>query len=112
MAPPTDAEIAPDLTASYNSPLHVVEGSELLLDPFPSECLTGGYVTVLRVTTELAPVLRGYDRQFLGAVSSSEGLLWDGDEVVVGAEEAGGGGYSAAGVAGDPSYVLIERCHG
>ena len=112
VAPATDVDIAADLTVSYNSPLLVVEGSELVFDPFPSECLTGGYVAVLRVTGELAPVLRGYDRQFLEVVSSSEGLLQDGDEVVVPAEEAGGGGFSAAGVAGDPSYVLIERCNG
>lgn len=112
VASATDVEVAPDLTPAGDPPLLVVEGSALISEPFPAQCLTGGYVAVLRVTGELAPVLRRYDEQFLDVISSSEGLVVDGDEAVVAAAEAGGGEYSAVAVAGDPSYVLIERCNG
>lgn len=112
-APATDDELAPDLApATDDPPLRVVEGSELVTDPLPSDCITGGYVAILRVTGELLPVIRGYLEQFLGTTAfTSEGLVGDADQPRVVASAAGGGTLIAVGVAGDPSYILIERCN-
>ncbi|MDT0275745.1 hypothetical protein [Blastococcus goldschmidtiae] len=113
VASPTDDELAPDLAPSTDvPPLHIVEGSELVTDPLPSGCTTGGYVAVLEVTGELMPVMRGYLEQFTDTTGfTSEGLVGDDEEPRVIAEAAGGGSLNALGVAGDPSYVLIERCN-
>lgn len=113
VASATDDELARDLTPPEDDPpLRVVEGSELVSEPFPATCATGGYVAVLQVTGELLPVMRGYEEQFRATTAfTSEGLVGDTDEPRVFAEAAGGGDLIAVGVAGDPSYVLIERCN-
>jgi len=116
VASATDDEIATDLTPHEEPPVRLVEGSELLSEPFPATCITGGYVAVLHVTDELVPVMRGYLQQFTDAGFTVEGLAGEGlagddDQVSVYTSAAGGGGLSAIGVAGDPSYVLIERCN-
>ncbi len=112
-APATDDELAPDLTPETDDPpLRVVEGSALVTDPLPSGCVTGGYLAVLEVTGDLMPVMRGYLEQFTDTRAfTSEGLVGDEDEPAVSASAAGGGTLSARGLAGDPSYVLIERCN-
>ena len=113
VASATDDEVAPELTPETDDPaLRVVEGSALVGDPIPSACTTGGYVAVLEVTGELMPVMRGYLEQFTGTTAfTSEGLVGDEDEPRVEASAAGGGTLTALGVAGDPSYVLIDRCN-
>jgi hypothetical protein len=88
-----------------------VEGSALIAEPLPAECVTGGYVAVLQVSGELAPVLRGYREQFSSAGFGSEGLVGDEDEPRVDGYAAGGGSLTAVGVAGAPSHVLVERCN-
>jgi hypothetical protein len=107
----TADEIAPDLMPFGEPPVRLVEGSELISQPFPASCITGGLVAVLAVTDELLPVMRGYLEQFTDAGFTGEGLVADGDEVSVYTSQAGGGGLDAIGVAGDPSYVLLERCN-
>ena len=62
------------------------------------------------MTDELVPVLRGYLEQFTDAGFTGQ-LVRDDDEVSVYSGQAGGGGLDAIGVAGDPSYVLLERCN-
>lgn len=106
-------ELASDLAPPEDDPsLRVVEGSELVTDPLPSGCTTGGYLAVLEVTGELMPVMRGYLQQFTRTTAfTSEGLVGDEEEPRAFADAAGGGSLSASGVAGDPSYVLIERCN-
>jgi len=113
VAPATDVEVAPDLTPETDDPpVRVVDGSALIADPVPAECVTGGYVAVLQVTGELAPVLRGYQEQFTRAgFGSAEGLTGNDDVLRVSTSAAGGGSLSAVAVAGDPAHVLIERCN-
>ncbi|SDF83500.1 hypothetical protein SAMN05660662_3564 [Blastococcus aurantiacus] len=113
VASATDDQLASELTPSTDEPpLHVVEGSELVSVPIPATCITGGFVAVLQVTDELMPVMRGYLQQFTGMTAfTSEGLVGSDDEPRVWASAAGGGDLTAVGVAGDPSYVLIERCN-
>ncbi|MGY2127278.1 hypothetical protein [Blastococcus sp. SYSU DS0617] len=113
VASATDDELAPDLAPSTDlPPLRIVEGSELITDPLPSRCTTGGYLAVLEVTGELMPVMRGYLEQFTDTTGfTSEGLVGDEEEPRVLAGAAGGGLLNALGVAGDPSYVLVERCN-
>lgn len=113
VASATDEQLAPELTPfGDDPPLRVVEGSELISEPFPATCITGGYVAVLRVTDDLMPVMRGYEEQFTATQAfTTEGLAGDDDEPLVWASAAGGGTLSALGVAGDPSHVLIERCN-
>ena len=113
VAPATDVEVAPDLTPETDDPpIRVVEGSALISEPLPVECVTGGYVAVLRVTGELTPVLRGYQEQFTsGGFGSGEGLSGNDDELRVVTSAAGGGSLYAVAVPGDPSHVLIERCN-
>ncbi len=111
-APATDDEIAADLTPGEEPPVRLVEGSELLTTPFPATCITGGYIAVLQVIDDLMPVMRGLLEQFTGMPDfASEGLVGSEDEPRVWASAAGGGDLSASGVAGDPSYVLVERCN-
>lgn len=111
-APVTDEEVSPELTPSMDEPLLIVEGSTLMADPFPATCITGGYVAVLRVTGELMPVMRGYAEQFAAMRAfTTDGLSGDDQEPRVWASAAGGGDLGALGVAGDPSYILIERCN-
>jgi hypothetical protein len=113
VAAATDEQLAPELTPSTDDPpVHLVEGSVLLSTPFPATCITGGYVAVLQVSDELMPVLRGYEEQFTAMRAfTTEGLVGSEDDPRVYASAAGGGNLSAVGVAGDPSYVLIERCN-
>lgn len=111
VAPPTNDELAPDLAPSRDEPIRVVTGSELIMDPLPSSCSTGGYVAVLRVTDELMPVMRGYLEQFAASGFTSDGFIGNEDAPRVSAQEAGGGALTALGLAGDPSHVLIERCN-
>jgi hypothetical protein len=112
-APTTDVELAPDLTPfTDDPPVRIVEGSELVLDPFPATCITGGYVAVLRVTGDLLPVVRGYAEQFAATTAfTTEGVVGDAQQPRVWASAAGGGDLGAVGVAGDPSYLLVERCN-
>ena len=63
------------------------------------------------MTDELVPVMRGYLEQFTAAGFTGEDLVVDDDVVSVDTGAAGGGGLSALGVEGDPSYVLIQRCN-
>jgi hypothetical protein len=104
----TDVEIAPGLNPGSGRPgVHVVEGSEVVLGPVGQ---TGsGYLAVLQVTGELMPVMRGYEEQFTRARFNGAGLVGDDDELMLGTSTGGGGTLTAVGVAGDPSYVLIER---
>lgn len=109
----TDVEVAPELAVHEDDPpLRVVDGSELLFDPLPSECATGGWVAMLRVTGELLPVMRGYAEQ-IDAMRAfqGEGLVGEEQNPRVGASAAGGGDLGAVGVAGDPSHILISRCN-
>jgi hypothetical protein len=111
-APATDVEVAPGLTFEPETPVRVVEGSAPISEPLPPECATGGYVAVLQVTGELAPVLRGYEEQFTGAgFGSDEGLSGTDDVLRVSTSAAGGGTLSAVAVAGDPAFLLLERCN-
>ena len=114
VAPATGDQLAPDQKPRMDEPpLLVVEGSEPITDPLPSGCTTGGYVAVLQVTGELMPVMRGYLEQFTRRTAfTSEGVVGDEDEPRVFAEATGGGSLTALGVAGDPSYVLIDNCDG
>ena len=91
-----------DLAPPEDDPsLRVVEGSELVTDPLPSGCTTGGYLAVLEVTGELMPVMRGYLQQFTRTTAfTSEGLVGDEEEPRAFADAAGGGSLSASGVAG------------
>jgi hypothetical protein len=113
VSPATDDELAPELAVPEDDPpLRLVEGSEPVMDPLPATCATGGFLTVLQVTGELLPVMRGYAEQFTAVTAfESEGLVGSGDEPLVWASAAGGGDLGAIGVAGDPSYVLIDRCN-
>lgn len=111
VAAPTNDDLAPDLAPSGDEPLRVVTGSELIMDPLPSTCSTGGYVAVLRVTGELMPVMRGYLKQFTASGFTSDGFVGNEDEPRVSAGSAGGGTLTALGLAGDSSHVLIERCN-
>ncbi|MGY1754507.1 hypothetical protein [Blastococcus sp. SYSU D01042] len=113
VAPLTDAEIAPDLAVHEDRPpLRIVEGSELLFDPLPSECATGGWIALLRVTGDLLPVMRGYAEQIDAMRAfTTEGLVVDEEQAFVSASAAGGGDLGAVGVAGEPSYVLLSRCN-
>lgn len=108
----TDAEVAPGLAVYEDEPIHVVEGSELVFDPLPSTCATGGWVAMLRVTGQFLPVMRGYAEQFdaMRAFGPAE-LVGDDEEVSVSTSAAGGGDLGAVGLAGDPSYILIQRCN-
>ncbi|TKJ19739.1 hypothetical protein [Blastococcus sp. CCUG 61487] len=107
----TDVEIAPTLAVYEDEPIRVVEGSELVFDPLPSTCATGGWVAMLRVVGELLPVLRGYAEQFDAMRAFVPAELVGDDEVTVSTWAPGGGGLGAVGVAGDPAYVLIHRCN-
>jgi hypothetical protein len=108
----TDVEVAPDLAVPEDDPpIRLVEGSELLFEPLPSECATGGYLAMTEVTGDLAPVMRGYAEQFAEARFEGMGLVGDDDALFVGSSAAGGGTLTALGVAGDPAYVLLERCN-
>jgi hypothetical protein len=107
----TDVEVAPDLTPEFDDPVRVVEGSGLIAEPIPSECVTGGYIAVLQVTGDLLPVLRGYGDQFRAAGFGPERLVGEDDEPRIDAGTAGGGILTAVGMAGDPSHVLLERCN-
>ncbi len=109
----TDDELAPDLTPyDDDPPLRLVEGSELAAEPLPATCATGGYLAVLRVTDDLMPVMRAYAEQMAATQAfTTQGLVGDDDEPRVWASAAGGGDLMAIGVAGDPSYVLIDRCN-
>jgi len=112
VAPLTDDELAPVLAVPEDDPpIRVVEGSALLVDPLPSGCATGGYLAVLEVTGDLAPVMRGFAEQFADARFEGMGLVGDDDALHVGTSAAGGGILTALGVAGDPSHVLVERCN-
>jgi len=112
VASATDVQVAPELAVPEDDPpIRMVEGSELVFDPLPSECATGGYLAMLEVTGSLVPVMRGYAEQFADARFQGMGLVGDDDALFVGTSSAGGGTLSALGVAGDPSYVLIERCN-
>ena len=113
VAQATDDALAPDLAPTTDDPpLRVVEGSELVTDPLPSHCTTGGYLAVLQVTGDLVPVMQGYLEQFTGTTAfTGEGLVGSEDEPRAYTSAAGGGNLDAIGVAGDPSYVLIERCN-
>ncbi|MGY1719202.1 hypothetical protein ACI8AG_09150 [Blastococcus sp. SYSU DS0552] len=72
----------------------------------------GSYTAALEVTGELTPVLRAYEKQFRSAgFTSPEGLINVDDELIIGTEQAGGGYLTAVGVAGDRSYVLIQRTY-
>jgi len=111
VAPDTDVELAPDLTATDEPLVRLVEGSALIAEPFPSICETGGYLAVLQVRGDLIPVMRGYMEQFADAGYESEGISGDDDESRLFAfEREGGKTVSVIGVAGDPSHILIERC--
>jgi hypothetical protein len=108
----TDVEVAPDLTPETDDPpVRVVQGSTLAAAPIPSGCATGGYLAVLQVTGEPAPVMQAYQQQFTDAGFGSEGLTGDDEALRVSAETAGGGQLAAVAVVGDPSYVLLERCN-
>lgn len=113
VASATDEQLAPELTPwTDDPPVRVVEGSQLVSEPLPARCITGGYVAVLEVTGDLMPVMRGYEEQFTAMQAfTSDGLVGSDDEPRVWASAAGGGDLSAIAVAGDPSYVLIERCN-
>ncbi|SOC50520.1 hypothetical protein SAMN05660748_3270 [Blastococcus aggregatus] len=113
VAPLTDAEVvAPDLAVNEDDPLLIVEGSELVFDPFPSTCATGGWEAMIRVTGDLLPVMRGYAEQIdaMRAFSRAE-VVGDEDQPSVYSSAAGGGDLYAVGVAGDPSYILLGRCN-
>ena len=111
----TAVELAPGLNPETDRPpVHVVEGSALIADPLPFGLNPGGgYVAVLQVTSELAPVMRAYEAQFrnAGAVGGGEDLIENDGELIIETEMAGAGGLSAVGVTGDPSYVLISRVY-
>jgi hypothetical protein len=109
----TDVEIAPELAVSEDKPpLRIVEGSELLFDPLPSECATGGWIAMLRVTGDLLPVMRGYAEQFESMRAfQTDGLVGDEEQPSVYSSAAGGGDLSAVGLAGDPAHILIGRCN-
>lgn len=113
VAPLTDAEVvASDLAVYEDDPLFIVEGSELVFDPLPSTCATGGWIAMLRVTGDLLPVMRGYAEQIdaMRAFSRAE-VVGDEEQPSVYSSAAGGGDLSAVGVAGDPSYILLGRCN-
>lgn len=111
MALDAGTELAPGLTPENERPVHVVEGSVPIIDPLPFGLSGRGYVALLQVTGELAPVMRGYEAQFrdVGFTGRNDGLVEKDGELVIGTFMAGGGGLDAVGVAGDPSYVLINR---
>lgn len=111
----TDVRLAPDLAPVEDDPaIRVVDGSRVLFDPLPSDCSTGGYVAMLQVTAELAPVMRGYQKQFTDArfQDGLMGIVGDEDEFFIDTTNAGGSYLGAVGVVGQPSYVLITRCNG
>jgi hypothetical protein len=109
-APLTDVELAPDLASTTDEPpIRLVEDSALLFDPYGA---AGSYTAMLEVTGELTPVLRAYEEQFRSAgFTSPEGLINIDNELIIAAEQAGGGPLTAVGVAGDRSYVLIQRTY-
>lgn len=109
----TDDEPAPELAVPEdNPPVRLVDGSRPVMDPLPATCATGGFLTVLQVTGDLLPVMRGYAEQFSAMTAfETEGLVGSQDEPLLWASAAGGGDLAAVGVAGDPSYVLIDRCN-
>ena len=109
-APVTDVEVAPGMTPEFEEAVRVVEGSAVIAGPLPVRC-NGGYVTVLRVTGELTPVMRGYEERFTAAGFGGEGFRGDDHVLHVYTDSGGGGTLSAVAVAGDPSYLLIERCN-
>lgn len=114
VAPLTDAEVvSSDLAVYEDDPqLRMVEGSELVFDPLPSSCATGGWKAMLRVTGDLLPVMRGYAEQIdaMRAFNRAE-VVGDEDQPSVFSSAAGGGDLYAVGVAGDPSYILLGRCN-
>jgi hypothetical protein len=92
--------------------MRVVQGSQLLTAPVPSQCVTGGYEVVLQVTGDPLSVLRGYGAEFAARWISSEGDLRGDDEfVVVRRLAAGGGILEAVAVLGPPTFVLVHRCN-
>jgi hypothetical protein len=108
----TDADLSGLASTTDDPPVRLVEGSALVLDPIGVCEGCGSYLALLRVTGELAPVLRGYEEQFRRAgFTSPEGLTGEDDELIIGSESAGGGYLTAVGAAGEPSYVLIERIY-
>lgn len=113
VAPTTDDELVPELAVPEDDPpLRLVEGSELIGEPLPATCATGGFVAVLRVTGELLPVMRGYAGQIAAMRAfGSDGLVGGEDEPSVRASAAGGGDLSVLGAAGDPSHILVDRCN-
>lgn len=113
VAPTTDDELVPELAVPEDDPpLRLVEGSELIGEPLPATCATGGFVAVLRVTGELMPVMRGYAEQIADMRAfDSDGLVGSEEEPSVGAYAAGGGDLGFIGAAGTPSYVLVNRCN-
>jgi len=103
----TDVEVA---ELSVYGALRRVEGSELLLDPFPSGCDRGSFIAMLRVTGDVVPVMRAYAEQFDDAGFANEGPVGDEDQPRVWGGLPGGGDVTAASTRGDPSYLVIERC--
>ncbi|MBN1092576.1 hypothetical protein JKP75_08385 [Blastococcus sp. TML/M2B] len=109
----TDDDVAPEDLAVYeDDQLRIVAGSELVFDPFPATCATGGWVAVLRVTGDLLPVMRGYAEQIDAMRAfTTEGLVGDAEQPSVSSWAAGGGDLSVVGQAGDPAHILISRCN-
>ena len=106
----TDVEVAPGMTPEFDEAVRVVEGSAVIADPLPWDRGTGGYVAVLQVTGELIPILRRYQDQFTSdGFASVEGLTGNDDVMRVSTWTAGGGTLDAVAVAGNPSYLMIER---
>lgn len=108
VAAATDSELAPGWTPNGDErSVHIVEGTEVVFGPDvePSR----SYMVMLRVSGELMPVMRGYEEQFINASFDSSGIVGDEDEPILETSTAGGGTLTAVGVAGNPSYVLIER---
>ena len=108
VAPATDVPLAPGWTPYGDErSVHVVEGSTVVHGPHVDSGLY--YWVMLRVPGELLPVMRGYEEQFIRAGFDTDGLVGREDEPVLVTSAAGGGTFTAVGVEGDPSYVLIER---
>lgn len=96
----------------------VEEGSEVIGDPGPGFCGTGGFHAVLRITGDVDEVVAAYTEQveerFTRVPESDGDEVLAGERVVVRAFTAGGGGTVEL-VAVDPPdgepLLLISRCN-
>ena len=90
----------------------VAEGSEVVVPPAPSGCVTGGFDARLIITGDLDAVVDDYEAQFDDwDEDSGVTRTRSGSDIRLQAGSMGGGDLSLEVVRGDPVWATLSRCN-